>query len=194
VLAVALVSGAPVRAQDEPTVDLPPPLRIIHVDGDASLLRDGASVESGLNTPLIEGDRFRTTNGRAELGLPRGAVIFLDRHSSIDLRTVNRLRLLEGRLRLASPGSAEPPDIVIDAPGATLTPSSVTSFLLEASAGPRGDEVVLRVEEGVVEFASDRDTLLVRAGESAALRAGGAPTAVTGYTRAERSEFDIWVG
>lgn len=194
VLAVALVTGAPARAQDEPTVDLPPPLRIIHVDGEASLVRDGAPVEPGLNTPLIEGDRFRTTNGRAELGLPRGAVIFLDRHSSIDLRTVNRLRLLDGRLRMASPGSSEPPDIVIDAPGATLTPSSVTAFLLEASAGPRGDQVVLRVEEGVVELQGDRDTLLVRAGESASLQAGGTPTAVTGYTRAERSEFDIWVG
>ncbi|MCU0256565.1 MAG: FecR domain-containing protein [Vicinamibacterales bacterium] len=196
VIALGFVAARPAaaRAQDESSVDLPPPMRVVHVEGDISLIRDAASVEVGQNAPLIEGDRLRTANGRAELGLPRGAVIFLDRHSTIDLRTVNRVRLIEGRLRLASPGSAEPPDIVIDAPGATLTPSSVTSFLLETSVGPRGDEVVLHVDEGVVEFAGDRETLLVRAGESAAVRPGGAPAPATGYTRAERSEFDIWVG
>lgn len=84
--------------------------------------------------------------------------------------------------------------MILDAPGATLTPSSVTAFLLEASAGTRGAEVVLRVDEGVVEFAGDRGTLLVREGESASLRGDGSPTPASGYTRAERSEFDAWVG
>lgn len=195
VLVATIVAGWPaaVPAQEVPPADLPPPLRVNHVQGDVLLLRDGGAVEPEVNAPLIEGDRVRTTSGRAELGLPRGAVIFIDRHTTVDLRAANRLRLIEGRLRLASPGSAEPPDVIIDGPGATVTPSSVTAFVLEATVGPRGDEVVLTVDEGVVELAGDRGTTLVRAGESASLRAGGAPTPATGYTRAERNEFDIWV-
>ena len=192
--ALTTAGAASARAQDEPSADLPPPLRVTVADGDVTLVRDGASVAVEPNLPLIEGDRLRTAGGRAELGIPRGAVVFLDRHSALDVRAYNRVRLLEGRLRVASPGSAEPPDLVVDAPGATITPSSVASFLVEATVGPRGDEVVVRVDDGVVELAGDRETLLVRAGESAALRADGRPTPASGYTRAERNEFDVWTG
>jgi hypothetical protein len=198
-LITAVAAAWPALAQEPPSAAalqasvLPAPPHVVYVEGEASLIRDGASDLPSPNAPLIEGDRLRTTRGRAEIGLPTGAAVFIDEHTTLDLRTTNRMRVLNGRIRLVAPPAAPVTDMVLDAPGVSLTPSGQASFLVDVVTGTRGDEVLLRVDDGVIELTGERDTMLVKAGESVAIRGGGPPVNASPYGRAERDLFDRWV-
>src|SRR5262245_25727074 len=64
--------------------------RVRYLQGDLSLQRTGeGQVEEGtLNSPVTPGDRLTTGDGRAELGLADGTVLWLDGGTRLDVRNL----------------------------------------------------------------------------------------------------------
>src|SRR2546428_12958358 len=62
--------------------------RVRFLEGDLSVQRTGQGEvsEGTLNSPVTPGDRLTTSEGRAEIGLADGAVLWLDGGARLDVR------------------------------------------------------------------------------------------------------------
>ena len=89
-------------AQDSNTEQ--PPAHISFVEGTVVLERDGERDDSPASMPLLAGDRLRTVNGRAEVLFADGSTLHIDRQSTVDFQSDEVLRLIDGRVRLATVG------------------------------------------------------------------------------------------
>src|SRR5262249_8644574 len=67
-------------------------------EGVVTIERDGQIDSAVLNMPLLEGDRLRTANGRAEVTFPDGTALALERDSEIEFVTAIRVRVLAGEI------------------------------------------------------------------------------------------------
>src|SRR5689334_10133865 len=101
-----------------------PPAHISFLDGTVLLYRDGSSEPATLNMPVVEGDRLRTVNGRAEVMFPDGSAIAIDPNSEVEFVTSARVRVIAGAIEHVAaqrdPGSPSatnlPPDLQPYAP------------------------------------------------------------------------------
>ena len=74
------------------------PAHISVTEGSVAVDRESGS-ETGLpDLPLVEGDRVRTEQGRAEILLGDGSALHLDAQTSVDINGASLVRLLGGRL------------------------------------------------------------------------------------------------
>src|SRR5262249_10341460 len=75
-----------------------PPAHLSVVEGTVVLERDGQAQPAAINMPVLERDRIRTTNGRAEIMFPDGSAIAIDPDSDVEVLSAMRVRVLAGAI------------------------------------------------------------------------------------------------
>src|SRR5207247_6870368 len=79
-----------------------PPAHISVVEGAATIARLSGNENAEPDLPLEPGDRVRTADGRLEIVTGDGAVLHLDAQGAVDVNAAGVIRLLGGRLIVAS--------------------------------------------------------------------------------------------
>ena len=173
----------------------PPPAHLSLIEGRVFVDREGRSDSAVANLPLLDGDRVRTEDGRAEVILPDGSLLHLDRDTTVDLLATDLLRLLSGRVYVIARGARDPQRAVryqLDAPVASVQTGGPGEFRVWAAESARGREVELAVYRGQATMASSYGAEELRAGERSVVRDGLAPSAPQYFNSARWDEFDRW--
>jgi hypothetical protein len=118
--ALILARGSVARAQDAAG---PPPAHISFVEGTALAGHDGEWETAVVNLPLGDGDRVRTTEGRAQVVLPDGTAIDIDPYSEIVFLTASRIRVAAGSIERHEAEDAE-----TDATAAAYLPQELQMY------------------------------------------------------------------
>src|SRR3954468_13938695 len=194
VAALVAWTVAPVRAQEPsaPDASYDPPAHVAFVEGTVSLEREGRPESSPLNMPLLSGDRIRTTNGRAEIRFGDDSALFVDAGSTIDFQSDDLLRLLDGRVRLSIPRSANEVSYRVDSPAGSVRLDQPGDYRIAMLRGDRETQLELAVVRGSGEIFTDQGSTPVRAGQRAYASAGLAPSYAYAYNSASWDEFDRW--
>ena len=173
----------------------PPPAHLSLLEGRVFVDREGRSDAATANLPLLDGDRVRTMDGRAEVILPDGSLLHLDRDTAVDLLAADLLRLLNGRVYVIARGARDPQRAVryqVDAPVASVQTGGPGEFRVWAAESARGREVELAVYRGLATIASSYGAEDLRAGERSVVRDGLAPSTPQYFNSARWDEFDRW--
>ncbi|MBI4169352.1 MAG: FecR domain-containing protein, partial [Acidobacteria bacterium] len=173
--------------------------RVRYVEGRLSVQRteEGEVLEATLNSPIAPGDRVRALDGRAEIELADGSVIWLEEGARLDLRTLadidnryernNVLALDEGSIRI---NAAEPEEkdkvFRIDTEAGSVYLLSGGSFRIDAG----GDLATVSSSRGVAEVSGDAGSELVRTGERTSVRGGRAPSDPRPFNTLRMDDFD----
>jgi hypothetical protein len=168
------------------------PAHVAFVEGSVTLERDGRPDTAPLNMPLLSGDRIRTAAGRAEIEFGDNASLFIDAQTTIDFQSDDLLRLLDGRIRLSIPRTAQDVSYRIDSPAGSARLVQPGDYKLEILRGERETQLELAVLRGAGEVFTDQGTTPVRAGQRAYASAGLAPSYAYAYNSANVDEFDRW--
>jgi hypothetical protein len=184
----------------QPEPEIPAPAYVSHVEGAASIEREGRAENSPLNMPLLSGDRLKVADGRVEVLFADGAALHLDTRTTVDFQSDDLARLIEGRLRLNIPGPARSVAYRIDSPAGSVRisqPGEYRIALVRPSTAPRAGgqeetQLELAVLRGSGEVFTDLGATPVRAGERAYASAGLAPSYAYTYNSANWDAFDRW--
>jgi hypothetical protein len=99
-ICAVLVIATPVHAQEA----APAPGHISYVEGNVTIDRESGTELAVLNMPVVQGDRLRTTTGRAEVMFPDGSAIEIDPQSEVEFVTATRARVVAGAIEHRAPG------------------------------------------------------------------------------------------
>jgi hypothetical protein len=102
--AVVLACGTLASGQDAAGL---PPAHVSFVEGTAMVAHDGEWEAAVINLPLVEGDRVRTTAGRAQLLFPDGTAIDIDPYSEIEFVTAAQVRVSAGSIERQAAGGVD---------------------------------------------------------------------------------------
>jgi hypothetical protein len=199
----ALVYPAALYAQaSPPESDAVAPAHVAHVEGTASLEREGRAENSPLNMPLLSGDRLRTADGRLEVLFADGTTLHLDNRSTIDVQSDELVRLTDGRLRLNIPGALDRGrdrrltdgmvSYRIDSPAGSARITQPGEYRIAVLRRETEIQLEVAVVRGAAEVFTDQGTTSVRAGERAYASAGLAPSFAYAYNSATWDAFDRW--
>jgi hypothetical protein len=180
-------------------------LRFLDPAGDghgASALRaDGYREQVFFNSPLFQGDRLRTDGGqRAELQLPDGTLIRLDRDTEIEFVAFRDpagrfghetlLALHRGNLHVDLVEAAADRDAFrLDTFACSVYPLERASFRVDLEPG----RVSVSVIAGAVEVAGDEGSVVLEAGYRTTVEEGGRPRALERYNVLSRDPFGRWI-
>ena len=141
--------------------------------------------------PLVEGDRVRTEQGRAEILLGDGSALHMDAQTSVDINGASIVRLLGGRLVVFGEPSAVGALQVDAAPASVRLTSSGESriSLYDGGAGLVLDVAVVR---GAVEVVTDGGTSYVQAGQRVLVEEGALPSTPVPFNSAQMDSFYRW--
>ena len=170
------------------------PAHIARVDGGVVLERAGVAYEVTPGTLFVEGDRLSTTGGRAEILWDAGGALRIDTHTTVDLLSVDLLRLTQGRLAVdvASGGVTGPP-WRIDTPAATVELQDTGQYLVAVFQGPGAAEVEVSVIAGTAALVSDSGVTTVSAGQRASAFEGRPPSAPAWFNAAASDPLLAWI-
>ena len=173
--------------------------RLRYFDGESTLQRTlvGEIIVADIIVPLVAGDSLWTGNGRIEVELADGAILWLDEHTRLDLRSLsdydnqyetrNLLALVEGSLRVQVPDPAEQESsFQIDTEGGSIYPVSAGSLRIDAEGGV----TTVSSFRGVAELSGDRGSVLVRSGERSSVRVDRAPNDPRPFNTQRLDDFD----
>ncbi|OLD64736.1 MAG: hypothetical protein AUI47_04525 [Acidobacteria bacterium 13_1_40CM_2_68_5] len=176
--------------------------RVRFLEGDLSVQRTGQGEvsEGTLNSPVTPGDRLTTSDGRAEIGLADGAVLWLDGGTRLDVRNLadigNRydstdlLALEGGVLRLEVPEfDSKTRSYRVDTEAGSVYLLSGGSFRIEIDDG----STTLYSFRGVAELSGDDGSVLVRTGERSSVQSGRIPSDPRRFNMARLDDFDRFV-
>src|SRR5262245_14878079 len=167
------------------------PAHISITEGTVAVDRESGT-ETGLqDLPLVEGDRVRTEQGRAEILLGDGSALHMDAQTSIDVNGESLVRLLRGRLVVFGEPSAAGALQVDAAPASVrLTTSGESRIsLYDGGAGLVLDVAVVR---GAVEILTDGGTSYVQAGQRVVVEEGALPSMPVAFNSAQMDSFYRW--
>lgn len=192
-----LVPGIAIAAPQEPdsAADPVPPPHLSILEGAVVLDRESGSESASVNAPILDGDRVRTAEGRAEILFPDGTALHLDRHTTVDVLAPTLWRLMQGRIVVAVAGDRDPTRAVvyqIDAPPASVQTGGPGEYRLDLYDGRSGPELSLLVVSGAATLATDAGSVAARAGERVRGTAGAYPAGPEYYNSARWDEFDTW--
>ncbi|HNQ80780.1 MAG TPA: hypothetical protein PKI53_06700 [Candidatus Aminicenantes bacterium] len=174
--------------------------RLSFVDGRIFLQRaaDLASEEATINTPISEGDRLGTDEGRAEISFGDIKYARLDHYTKIDVQTLPRdhssllrLRHWAGNLYLDLGSLDREKDVELLTPGATLY--FLEKGLYRVDVGNDGRTEIL-VFEGLVETAAEEGSVLVKTGQGLSLADGRFEGRAKNFMTGATDAFDRWNG
>ncbi len=184
---VVVFSGLPqpVAAQDVgPTVS---PATLAYVEGAVDLDQQGIAQPASAPSLLVEGDRVRTRDGRAEIVFGDGSLLHADRNTTFEWLGDRHLRLLSGRVLLRV--SAAAAVFVIDTPPGSVRLDPRGEY--DLSLLDRTGELELSVARGVAEVGSSAERLVVRGGEAVVTDGAGRPS-WRQYNSARFDGFSRW--
>ena len=145
------LGAAPSNAEvqpPQPEPEIPAPAHVSHVEGTASIEREGRAETSPLNMPLLSGDRLKTSDGRVEVLFADGAALHLDNRTTVDFQSDDLARLIEGRLRLNIPGPARSVAYRIDSPAGSVRISQPGEYRIALVRGDKETQLELAVLRG----------------------------------------------
>src|SRR5712692_3748351 len=196
-LTMILQPAGPVRADDQ---DLGSTFaRVRYVDGGLTVQRagEGEVTQALPNSPLVPGDGTWTDDGRAEIELADGSVLYLDQGTRIDLRNLadlnnryektNLVALEQGSVRIETqePGSTDQV-FQVDTEGGSVYLLSGGIFRIDAD----GSVASVSSLRGVAELSGDAGSVLVRSGERSSVSRGGAPADPRPFNTLRLDDFD----
>ncbi|MDH3283501.1 MAG: FecR domain-containing protein [Acidobacteriota bacterium] len=176
--------------------------RVRFADGGLRAARaTGESAELAFNSAVYQGDRLETDGRqRAEIQLPDGSLVRLDRSTSVDIEGLygpqrgadaeTILALFRGRLQVDVPRPDGGERFRVDTPSASVYPLQPSAFRVDV-LGP--DEVLVIVQSGEVEVSGAAGSELLVSGESTRVRSGDAPRRARRVGVSPHDGFDIWV-
>lgn len=182
-----LLCGLPGLTMAQDAGAPPAPATLAYLEGGVDLDHEGVNDAASAPTLLLDGDRLRTRNGRAEVVFADGSLLHIDRDTQVEWLGPGRVRLLDGRVTLrVSPSAAA--YLVDTAPGAVrLEPRGEYTLALQ-SGGP---ELELSIVRGVGELEGVAERTIVRGGETLIVDNGGRPT-LRRYNSARFDDFTRW--
>src|SRR5689334_21454907 len=172
--------------------DVAAPAHVAFVEGSVTLERDGRPDTAPLNMPLLSGDRIRTEAGRAEIQFGDDTSLFVDAQTTIDFQSDDLLRLLDGRIRLSIPRSAQDVSYRIDSPAGSARLLQAGDYKIAILRADRETQLELAVLRGAGEVFTEQGTTPVRAGERAYASAGLMPSYAYAYSSATFDELGRW--
>ena len=167
------------------------PAHISVTDGTVAVDRESGTETGVPDLPLVEGDRVRTEQGRAEILLGDGSALHLDAQTRVDVNGASLVRLLGGRLVVFGEPSAVGTLQVDAAPASVRFSSSGEAriSLYDGDAGPVLDVAVVR---GAVEVLTDGGTSYVQAGQRVLVDEGALPSMPVPFNSAQMDAFYRW--
>ncbi len=176
--------------------------RVRHLEGGLTVLREGEGTvtEGTVNDPVAPGDRLTTEDGRAEISLADGSVVWLDRGTILDVRNLsdinnryektNLFALERGAIRIdTSDPDAEDRTFRIDTEAGSVYLLSGGSFRIEHE----DSATTVYSFRGVAELSGDEDSVLVRTGERGSVQPGHLPSDPRRFNTARLDDFDRFV-
>jgi hypothetical protein len=196
-LLLTAIASLAAAAQAQELSNVAVPARIARHDGAITLEREGSAETAIVNTPVIVGDRLRTTAGRVEVLFPDGTALDLDEYSSADVLSPALLRLVSGRAMLlvaptTAPSSLPAMRYQIDTPAASARMNGPGEYRVAVFAGRDAVETELAVVRGVASLVTERGTVAVRAGERSVALESGAPSLPQAFNSVRLDAFDRW--
>ena len=154
-----------------------------------------------VNLPILAGDHVISLEGRAEIQLPDGSLIRLDRETAVrtlalsdlanQLEQRNLLRLTAGSMFLHVQKIVSAKSVFrVQTPSATV--SLLTQGIYRMDVSPDGRRTVVSSRNGVAEVVSQGVSLLVRSGERTDVFDGRAATEPRPFNAYRRDDFDRW--
>ena len=162
-------------------------------DGAAALERDGNVEPLEIGMPILDGDRVRTT-GRMELMFENGSKLYVDQASTLDVLSVDSLRLLDGGLRFDVSTGNRPyvvPIYRVDTPAGSVSIDAPGEYRISASAQPAA--TTLQVVRGTANLLSDNGGTTLRTGEQSTVRIGELPSFPARFNSARLDAFAQWI-
>jgi len=173
--------------------------RVRYIEGRVTVVSagEGREADATTNMPLAPSDRIQTQDGRVEIELADGSVLWLDDNTRLDLRTLadinnryeksNLLALTGGAIRLegAEPDSKDKV-FRVDTPHGSVYLLSGGSFRVDTES----DETAVSSFRGVAELSGDDGSVLVRSGEMSRVDRDGTPIEPRSFNTLRTDDFD----
>ena len=176
--------------------------RIRYLEGGLTLERagEGTVTDGVVNDPVIPGDRLATEDGRAEVSLADGSVLWLDADTRLNVRNLadldnryektNLIALEGGAIRVdTSDPESRDQTFRIDTEAGSVYLLSGGSFRVENEDGA----TTVYSFRGVAELSGDEDSVLVRTGERSSVQPGRLPSEPRRFNTARLDDFDRFV-
>ncbi len=152
--------------------------------------------EGVVNMPIAEGDRFNTTDGRAEIYMGNGAYLRLDERSKMDFQSLprrsselTRLHLWAGNTYLSVHRLEKEKAIEIHTADVSLYILDHGLYRIDVR---ENRETEIFVFKGMAEAAGEGGSVLLRSGERLEAIQGYFTSSATSFTAAAIDSFDRW--
>ena len=181
-------------AARQPTPINAAPAHVAHVEGAATLERDGRAESALLNMPLLSGDRLRTATGASKCSSPTAARCTSMRVD--DRRAVGRAGAAARGPPAADTSSDRPATVSyrIDSPVGAVSITQPGEYRVALLHGERETQLELAVVRGAAEIFTRQGSTPVRAGERAYASAGSRRRTPTPSTRRRWDDVRSLVG
>ena len=172
--------------------------RVSNLTGSAFIQRasDVGYEECVLNTPITEGDRLGTTDGRAEVYFGRANYIRMDNESKIDFLNLPkkgddfvRVRIWSGSIYLDVTGLAKEKDIEIHTADTSFYILDKGLYRIDVKENTETEILVFR---GLVEAAGEEGSILVKAGQRLEVAEGRMSSRPAQFVASANDAFDRW--
>ena len=172
--------------------------RLSHLTGSAFIQRasDIGYEECVVNTPVTEGDRLGTTDGRVEVHFGRGNYIRLDNETKIDFLNLPkkgddavRVRVWSGHVYFEVSNLAREKGIEIHTADTSFYVLDEGLYRIDVRENKDTEVLVFR---GLVEAAGEEGSVLVKAGQRVEAAEGRFPSRPSQFMAAATDGFDRW--
>jgi hypothetical protein len=172
--------------------------RVSNLSGNAFIQRasDVGYEECVLNTPITEGDRLGTTEGRAEVYFGRANYIRMDNETKIDFLNLPkkddelvRIRVWSGSIYLDVAGLAKEKDIEIHTADTSFYILDKGLYRIDVKENTETEILVFR---GLIEAAGEDGSILIKAGQRLEVAEGRFSSRPSQFVAAANDAFDRW--
>jgi hypothetical protein len=172
--------------------------RLSHLTGNAFIQRasDIGFEECVVNTPVTEGDRLGTTDGRAEVHFGRGNYVRLDNETKIDFLNLPkkgddtvRIRVWSGNVYIEVSNLAREKGIELHTADTSFYVLDEGLYRIDVKENRDTEVLVFR---GLVEAAGEEGSILIKAGQRVEAAEGRFPSRPSQFMAAATDGFDRW--
>jgi len=174
--------------------------RLSYVSGNTYVQRasDLGYEEGVVNTPVAEGDRLGTTNGRAEIYLGNKNYIRLDENTKIDFLSLPKRDGSLIRVRNWAGNIYVDVNALEKEKGIEVLTSDATFYILDRGLYRidvrENKETEILVFQGVVEAAGENESVLVKKSQKLIMSEGRIVSRPAGFFAGAEDTFDRWNG
>jgi len=197
-IALVLLLVVPLLAQEETKYTNDSVARLSHLTGNTFIQRasDIGFEECVLNTPITEGDRLGTTEGRAEIYFGQGNYIRLDNETKIDMLNLPkkgddsvRIRVWAGHVYLDIANLIKEKSIEIHTADTSFYILDAGLYRVDVNENKDTEVLVFR---GLIEAAGEEGSVLIKAGQRLEAVEGRFDSRPSQFVAAASDTFDRW--